>query len=239
MELIEKKENQITFKAKIDETLANSIRRYLDHIPILAIDEVEIIKNDSALYDETIAHRIGLVPLKTDSTMNDKTEINLKIHPKKEGLVLSKEISGRADVVYDKIPLTLLDKDQELEVIGKARVGRGYEHAKFSPGLMFYRNIADITMNKNCLEEVKKLCPNAEIKEKGDKIIVSDDKKKEICDICEGITKEKKEKSETSLRDELIITIESFGQLDAKDMFKKSINELKKDLTDFSKKISK
>jgi len=51
MKLIEKKKNQITFTAEIDESLANAVRRYLDQIPILAIDEVDISKNDSALYD--------------------------------------------------------------------------------------------------------------------------------------------------------------------------------------------
>ena len=65
MKKIEKSENQIVFSAEMEETLANSIRRYINHIPTLAIDEVEISKNDSALYDETIAHRIGLIPIKS------------------------------------------------------------------------------------------------------------------------------------------------------------------------------
>ena len=64
MEIIERKENQITFRAEISDSLANAVRRYINQIPILAIDEVEIYKNDSPLYDETVAHRIGLIPLK-------------------------------------------------------------------------------------------------------------------------------------------------------------------------------
>jgi len=64
MELIEKKENQITFIAEADERLMNSIRRYVNQIPVLAFDEVVISRNDSPLYDETIAHRMGLIPLK-------------------------------------------------------------------------------------------------------------------------------------------------------------------------------
>jgi DNA-directed RNA polymerase alpha subunit len=55
MKKIEKNENQIIFTAGMNETIANSIRRYIGQIPVLAIDEVEISKNDSALYDETIA----------------------------------------------------------------------------------------------------------------------------------------------------------------------------------------
>ena len=74
MKSIEKKENQITFGADIDESLANAIRRYISEIPILAVEEIEIYKNDSPLYDETIAHRIGLIPLKMEKSMAEKTE---------------------------------------------------------------------------------------------------------------------------------------------------------------------
>ena len=237
MEIISKKEDKIIFKAEIDESLANAIRRYAGKIPVLAIDEVEISKNDSPLYDETIAHRIGLIPLKTDKEINEKTEGKLKLSVKREGNVYSGELNGNVSVVYDKIPITMLTKNQELELIANAKVGRGEDHARFSPGLMFYRGVAEIKMDKAFKGEIQKLCPDNEIKEKGDKIIVIDDKEKEICDVCEGICEKAKKKSETTYGDEQIINIESFGQLDAKDIFKKAIGVLKKDLVEVSKKI--
>ena len=137
MELIEKKNNRIVFKAQIDETLANAIRRYLGHIPTLAIDEVEIEKNDSPLYDETIAHRMGLIPIKTDKSVNEKTTASLKLSTDKEGTIYSGQLKGGVKVVYDKIPITLLNKNQEFELSAKIRAGKGVEHAKFSPGLCF------------------------------------------------------------------------------------------------------
>ncbi len=237
MEIINKKDEKIIFKAKIDESLANAIRRYVGEIPILAVDEVEISKNDSPLYDETISHRIGLIPIKTSKEVNQKTEAKLKLSVKKEGKVYSEELTGDVDVVYDKIPITILAKDQELELIAYVRAGKGEEHARFSPGLIFYREVAEVTMNKEFKGEIQKVCQDNEIKEKGDKIIVTDDKEKEICDICEGICERAKKKSETSYGDELIITIESFGQIDAKEIFKKSIGALKKDLAEVSKKV--
>jgi DNA-directed RNA polymerase alpha subunit len=66
MQLVEKTPEKIVLRGEISESLANTIRRSLAEVPTLAVDEVEIFKNDSALYDEVLAHRIGLIPLKTD-----------------------------------------------------------------------------------------------------------------------------------------------------------------------------
>ena len=98
MKLIEKKDNQLLFVTEADETILNSVRRYLNQIPILAVDELEISKNDSPLYDETIAHRIGLIPLKDSG----KKEGKLKLSVKKEGMICSEELKGDIKIVYDK-----------------------------------------------------------------------------------------------------------------------------------------
>ncbi|MFA4952645.1 MAG: DNA-directed RNA polymerase subunit D [Candidatus Pacearchaeota archaeon] len=234
MKLINKKNNQIVFRAEIGETIANSIRRYLNEIPILAVDEVEIFKNDSPLYDETIAHRIGFIPLKMEKASKEE---NLKLVSKKEGIVYSGEMHGAIKPVYDKIPITSLNKGQEMEIIANTKFGKGKEHSKFSPGLMFYRNVLEIKMDKNFQDKIKRVCQNSEIKEKGDKIIIIDDKEKEICDVCEGICEKVGKKAEVEIKDELIITLESFGQLSVEEIFKKAVDELKKDLSDISKKI--
>ena len=42
MKKIEKTGNQIVFEVEINETLANAIRRYVNQIPVMAVDEVEI-----------------------------------------------------------------------------------------------------------------------------------------------------------------------------------------------------
>ena len=79
MEFTQKSDDRIILRIDANETLANAIRRSVSEIPTLAIDEVEIYKNDSALYDEILAHRLGLVPLKTEKGMNSKTKIDLKL----------------------------------------------------------------------------------------------------------------------------------------------------------------
>src|SRR3989338_6179729 len=123
MKTIIKKSDKLIFSADIDNSIANAIRRYVSQIPIVAVDEVEILKNDSALYDETIAHRIGLIPLKMEKGLNDRSEIDLKLVTNKEGNVLSGNLKGKAKVVYENIPITNLSKGQELEIIAKAKLG--------------------------------------------------------------------------------------------------------------------
>jgi len=239
MKKIEKTSNQIVFNADISETIANSLRRYMNQILVLAVDEVEISRNDSALYDEAIAHRISLVPLKTDKSVNEKTTEKLKLDAEKEGLVYSKNLKGNAEVVYPGIPITTLSEGQELQLVAFVKAGRGAEHAKFSPGLMFYRNVSEITLDKEFYDDIKKTFPNAEIKEKGNKIIVIDNKKSEMLDFCEGLAEKKNKKAEIETRSELVITIESFGQMTPEDMFKKSTEELRKDLSAIQKASEK
>lgn len=237
MEIVDKKDNQITFKAEISESLANSIRRYINHIPTLAVDEVEIHKNDSPLYDETIAHRIGLIPLKMEKTIKSDTEMEMKLSSKGPGYVYSGELSGGTGVVYDRIPITYLNEEQELQLVATVKPGLGIEHSKFSPGLLFYRNVVEISMDSDLYEDVKNACPNNKIEKGSKKITVIDDQKQEVSDICEEICREKERKLEITPKNEVIITIESFGQMDVNEIFKKSIENLKKDLQEIPKKL--
>jgi DNA-directed RNA polymerase subunit D len=238
MKKIEKTGNQVVFTAEINETLANSIRRYLNQIPVLAVDEVEISKNDSALYDETVAHRIGFIPLKIEGAAKKK-QGKLKLDVKKEGTVYSGDLKGSPAVVYKNIPITTLNNNKELQLVTTVRAGKGSEHSKFSPGLMFYRNVVEMILDKEFYEEIKKTCPNAEIQEKGNKIAITDNKKREIADFCEGIANKNKKKAEINIKDELVITVESFGQMSVENIFKKSIETLKKDLASVAKEVGK
>lgn len=48
---------------------ANALRRIcLNGVPVFAIDTVDIIENSSVLVDEALAHRLALIPIKTDTS---------------------------------------------------------------------------------------------------------------------------------------------------------------------------
>lgn len=67
VELREKENGTIRFLLTgTTPAFANSIRRtVLQEIPIMAVDEVEFMANDSVIQDEVIAHRLGQMPLNT------------------------------------------------------------------------------------------------------------------------------------------------------------------------------
>lgn len=237
MKITDKKENQISFHAEISESLANAIRRSVSQIPVLAIDEVEISKNDSPLYDETVAHRLGLIPLKFKKP-DSKKPFKLKLEVKNEGFVYSKDLKGDLEVVYDKMPITYLKKEEEIKIVATTILGTGSEHAKFVPGLMFYRNVPTIKVSGDCPKEIAELCPKNVFESKDGKVQLKDISECDLCGLCsEHCKKKNKDWVQISPVDELIITIESFGQLDAKDIFKKAIGVLKKDLAEVGKNL--
>lgn len=232
MEKINQTGSKIVFKAEVEESLANAVRRYVHQIPVVAVDEVEISKNDSPLYDETIAHRIGLIPLK-----QNKKEGTMKLKANKEGFVYSGEFEGDAKVVYDRIPITLLSKGQEIEIVAKTKAGKGADHSKYLPGLFVYRNVFEIILDKEVAEKISKIMPNVEIKIKGNKAVIMDDKEREVYDVCDGLSEKEGKEIEVKPTKELVFSVESFGQMNPEDIFVKAIEALKKDLEDFSKKL--
>lgn len=240
MKLIEKNNDKIVFVEEVNESLINAIRRHVSSLSISAIDEVEIHKNDSPLYDETIAHRMGLIPLKSDKTFDKDIELSLTFE--KEGVVYAEELKGKAEIVHGKIPITTLDKNQELKIVAKVKSGKGYEHSKFLPGLITYRDSVEIKVNNNCdfCEECVEKCPKDILKIENKKIVVNNELECDMCDSCiEVCKKHGKDAIEINPKKDLIISVESFGQLDVKDIFIKSIKELKKDLLKVSKDVKK
>lgn len=231
METIKKSPELLVLRMDANESLANAIRRSVAEVPTLAIDEVEFFKNDSALYDEMLALRIGLVPLKTEKGMTKKTKIDLKLSKTGPCTVYSDDLDGNAEVVHKKIPLTILSEGHKLELVATATLGRGIEHAKFTPGLCYYRHLLEV-----------KSSPNADKIIEGSKFaLIKPEKKgsKWICDLNEAEADqiEKMEKDSVSQSEEMLLVIESYGSMDAKDILTKAIEALEENLGAFEKEI--
>jgi len=149
----------LSFK-DVHPTIINSIRRFiLDEVPTFAIEDVEVVSNESPLYNETIAHRLGLIPLKTDLTsynFKEKCscgalgcalcEVKMTLSQDKEGYVYSSSIKSDDPQVIpaDKnIPITKLFPNKKIELNMKAILGTGRTHAKWAPAHTYLREKKD------------------------------------------------------------------------------------------------
>ena len=141
LDVISKDSEKIAIKLKgVPLQYANALRRVcLNGVPVFAIDTVDIIENTSVLPDEGLAHRLGLIPLKTDlSKFSESDKILLVLdsgESEETRAVLSSELSSEDDTVKpvsDKIPIVQLAPGQKIKIECYARLGRGTEHAKWN-----------------------------------------------------------------------------------------------------------
>jgi DNA-directed RNA polymerase subunit D len=213
----DEKKQKLNFITDMSTSLANAIRRSVLEIPIMAIDDVEISKNDSALYDEIIAHRLGLVPIKTEK---GSKETKFKLKETGPKIVFSSDLKPSIETGYE-IPIVILDNEQELEIVTEARIGKGIDHIKYSPGLVFFKhNIEPELMDFVSVDENGKVSyDDGELKEK------------KVTE--ENVNKIKKLKEVN----ELVFEIESFGQIKPKDIFLRAIEALEDNLDELGKEI--
>jgi DNA-directed RNA polymerase subunit D len=162
LEIVNKDNQKISIKLKgISLQYANALRRIcLNGIPVFAIDTVDIIENSSVLPDEGLAHRLGLIPIRTDlSRFNEPSKCdcqsetgcsNCKVMLVLDSgdsdvtrTILSNELTSEDELVKptsDKIPIVQLAPGQRIKIECYARLGRGTEHAKWNSS-----NIAVLT----------------------------------------------------------------------------------------------
>ena len=206
LDVINQDENKISIRLKgIPIQYANALRRIcLNGVPIFAIDTVEILENTSIMPDEALAHRLGLIPLKTDSKdivileeeideSNSRVILTLDSDESKNEnnddetrTVFSDELKGEnsgVKPVSDKIPIVTLAPGQKIKFQAYARLGRGTEHAKWN------------SANTSVL-------------------------------------------TETNDKDEHILTVESTGSLDAKNIVLIGMDELSNRLIKFKEMLS-
>lgn len=247
----DKKTGAITFEiSRTTPAFVNTIRRMIvDNVPTMAADEIEIIQNTSALYDEMIANRIGLVPLTTDlkgykiateEDAKDDPRCIQKLSLKTKGpcTVYSKDLqSGDPKIkpVYENMPIVKLLKGQQLELVATARLGLGKDHVKHSPGLVWYKYKPTIKVNNNHpkLEEYQDKYPE-QIFKKG-KIDAKVIEEQDLYDAVEGINKDIVDIQHDDAN--MIVTIEPWGQLSVAQMVQTAADEMTHLLEDFAKSI--
>src|SRR5438034_2813441 len=85
LKLLTKEQDTIRFVlSDVSPAFANALRRIiLAEVPVMAIEDVMILENSSVMYDEILAHRLGLIPITTDQSYNLPEECTCKSEDRK------------------------------------------------------------------------------------------------------------------------------------------------------------
>ncbi|PIN76885.1 DNA-directed RNA polymerase subunit D [Candidatus Woesearchaeota archaeon CG10_big_fil_rev_8_21_14_0_10_36_11] len=250
----ERKNNKLLFRIDgASEAFANTIRRLIiEEVPTLAVEDVEIKENDSALYDEMLALRLGLTPIKTDlksyrlpESEDEVTEksarctLQLRLKAAKKGYVCAEEAESgdpKCIFVYPKMPIVKLLSKQKLDVTMTAVMGQGKDHIKWAPGWAFYMKEPVLKVGAvKYPQNIMNLCTDNVFTLKNNKLQVNQDMVYQshlltyYAEIDENIIVE--------YTDNIIFTLESWGQLSCKEILQKSAEILIDKVTELEQHI--
>lgn len=192
-----------------DAAFMNAVRRIVtSEVPSMAVDDVVIIENSSALQDEFLAHRIGLVPLRTDLETynlpeNCKCKSEFGCNLCRVSLILDVEATDHALTVYSgdfksenpaivpassRIPIVKLAPEQKVRLEAYARLGQGKDHARWQPAsLCAYKHLPTITIDAKLCDlcgDCIKVCPKNVLAKTGDKLEIRNIINCTLCQDC-------------------------------------------------------
>lgn len=266
IKVLEQNQFKLTFIIEgISIEMVNGLRRIiLTEIPVMAIDEVIILKNDSPLYDEIVAHRLGLIPLKTNlknynlprdcecggygcSLCQVSLTCEITNTSNKPMVIFSGNLnSNDPDVipVNPDIPILKIDKNSKVIIEAYAILGTGKDHAKFSAvsncSYRYYPVIefddASIT-SKEVKETIVKLCPE-KLYELQDKSLKLKDDYWKTCTLCNACKDNSEGKINLNWKENTyLFSIESDGVLPFNELLKKTFDIFVNKIDEFTSKL--
>ncbi|MFH1456198.1 MAG: DNA-directed RNA polymerase subunit D [archaeon] len=232
----------------------NLIRREIvNKVPTMAIQTITFTDNSSAMYDEMLAHRLGLVVLTTDlKSYNLPSECKckdagcamceLKITMDVEGPknVYAEDLKSTDPNIKPFHPKTLLVKllkGQNLKFEATARLGYGKDHVRHSAGLVFYQGYPNFKIGQLASpKKVVAVCPQKILIESAGKVKVTDETKCNLCMACHDEDHNIVVESDNS---KFIMTVEPWGQFSKKDMLIAAIDVFDQQLKELSNELKK
>lgn len=254
-----------------DPSIVNAIRRtMIADVPKMAIETVEFhmgaimddegkeYESGSPLFDEIIAHRLGLIPIPTDLELfgpRDKCScegegctnctIMYSLNKKGPATVYSGDLEPLGDSKFkikdDLIPILKLRERQAILAYATAQLSTGKEHAKFSPASgVGYRYSANISIDasKCDLDEAcVEICPKDVFVREGKKISIAHPEK---CNLCMACVEECEigcvHVEEDSTR--IVFKYETDGAINAKELLLHTLKILNEKFENFREMIS-
>ncbi len=197
----------------VKPSLINSFRRILiTDVPVLAIDRVIILDNTTVMYDEVLAHRLAMIPLKTNLDKLPKIEecedelvdpslcqvryqLSVKANDQVVSVYAKDLIPDDPDFapVYPDTLIVKMSKGQVLSIEAYAKLGRARDHAKWQACLASYYYYPKVQLLNprdercaSCLESCKGITKNNNEYVITDPLQCTFDKWKACEDMCSG-----------------------------------------------------
>ena len=197
----------------VKPSLINSFRRILiTDVPVLAIDRVIILDNTTVMYDEVLAHRLAMIPLKTNLDKLPKIEecedelvdpslcqvryqLSVKANDQVVSVYAKDLIPDDPDFapVYPDTLIVKMSKGQVLSIEAYAKLGRARDHAKWQACLASYYYYPKVQLLNprdercaSCLELCKGITKNNNEYVITDPLQCTFDKWKACEDMCSG-----------------------------------------------------
>jgi DNA-directed RNA polymerase subunit D len=268
-------ETHVQFEVSESEPMiANAIRRTLiADVPKMAIEDVEFhlgpIRSEDGkeyesiapLFDEVIAHRLGLVPLPTDLDLyNPKATcktcggegctsctIIYSLNKRGPATVYSGDMEPIGDPklkpVDPKIPLVQLGDGQAMLVYATAVLGTGREHAKWQPtAAVGYRYRPQVEIDNKKMDAKKfpvEVCPVDILHNEDGKIVVRDEEKCTLCNACVEFARKQGWEGAFKVRGDatrLLLSFETDGSVTAGRALEEALTILEKRFADIAGK---
>ncbi|OYT58292.1 MAG: DNA-directed RNA polymerase subunit D [Candidatus Aenigmatarchaeota archaeon] len=259
MKILEKSPKFVKFVLeKTTPAFANALREIMvAEIPTMAIEYVDIEKNTTGLFDELLAHRLGLIPLTFDSRLFNlkeeckcggkgcsRCEVILTLEKKGPCKVYSGDLKSNEDSVKPtnpNIPVVELLEGRELKLQAVASLGIGKNHAKHQAAVVGYQYLPRIRIDKdkcnNCGVCVEK-CPKKILQKKDGKVCIVNSMECSLCMYCVDNC-EKRAIAVSGDEKNILFRVETVSGLTAPEIIKQAFNVLNKKLSIFKDGLEK
>jgi DNA-directed RNA polymerase subunit D len=171
-------------------------------VPTMAVEYVDFSENNSALFDEVVAHRMGMIPLEFDPRKFNFTqdckckgkgcpscEVVFVINRKGPAIIYSGDLkSSNKDVkpTSPTFPIVELLNGQLLKFEAVARLGIGKNHIKWQAANASYQYYPELKESGDNPKRAASSCPKNVLEVKGEKLSLNDPLGCDLCRACEA-----------------------------------------------------
>ena len=254
IKILEKSDKRIKFVLeKSNPAFANALRRVMkNEIPTMAIEFVDFEENTSGMFDELVAHRIGLIPLtfdqkaynlkaecKCDGKGCSRCEVTLVLDKQGPCTVKSGDMKSTDESVQPAdrdIPIIELLEGQKIKFEATAQLGMGTEHIKWQAANVGYQYVPIVKVTADADSKIVDICPTHVFEKKEGRVKVTAEDKCILCmrcvEVSEGVNVSADDTS-------FMFDVETVSGLTTKEILNKSLDIIEERSEDFAESVKK